>query len=66
MEDLSRLSYRLHRCGSGGGLDTSRGAVLVEGRSLQTSREPIAGVMDRRRSGQSSDSDSWSLHTAGL
>ncbi len=34
--------------------------------SRRTSSEPAAGVMDRRRSGQRSDSESRSLHTAGL
>jgi hypothetical protein len=43
-----------------------RAAAPVEDRSLQTSREPAAGVMDRRRSGQRSDSESRSLRTAGL
>ncbi len=41
-------------------------AALVEDWSRQTSREPAAGVMDRRRSGQRSDSESRSLRTAGL
>jgi hypothetical protein len=43
-----------------------RAAAPVEDRSRRTSREPAAGVMDRRRSGQSLDSGSWSLHTAEL
>jgi hypothetical protein len=43
-----------------------RAAAPVEDRSRQTSREPAAGVMDRQRSGQSSDSESRSLRTAGL
>ncbi len=34
--------------------------------SRRTSREPAAGVMDRRRSGQRSDSESRSMRTAGL
>jgi hypothetical protein len=41
-------------------------AAPVEDRSRRTSREPAAGVMDRRRSGQSSDSENRSLRTAGL
>ncbi len=43
-----------------------RAGVLVEDRSRRTSREPAAGVMDRRRSGQSLDLESRSLRTAGL
>ena len=42
-----------------------RAAAPVED-SRRTSREPAAGVMDWRRSGQRSDSESQSLHTAGL
>ncbi len=41
-------------------------AAPVEDRSRRTSREAAAGVMDWRRSGQSSDSESRSLRTAGL
>ncbi len=41
-------------------------AAPVEDRSRRTLREPAAGVMDRRRSGQRSDSESRSLRTAGL
>ena len=43
-----------------------RAAAPVEDRSRRISREPAAGVMDRRRSGQRSDSESRSLRTAGL
>ncbi len=43
-----------------------RAAAQVEDRSRPTSREPAARVMDRRRSGQSWDSESRSLCTAGL
>ncbi len=43
-----------------------RAAAPVGDRSRRTSREPPAGVMDRRRSGHSSDSESRSLRTAGL
>ncbi len=39
-------------------VDWRRRAAPVEDRSQRTSREPAAGVMDRRRSGQSSDSES--------
>ena len=42
-----------------------RAAAPVEGWGRRTSREPAAGVMDRR-GGQSSDADSRSLRTAGL
>ncbi len=42
-----------------------RAAAPVEDWSRRTLREPAAGVMDRW-SGQSSDSESRSLHTAGL
>ncbi len=38
----------------------------VEDQCQRTSREPAAGVMVRRRSGQSSDSESSSLHNDGL
>ncbi len=38
----------------------------MEDLSRQKSREPEAGVMDLRRSCQSSDSESRSLRTAGL
>ncbi len=41
-------------------------AAPVGDRSRRTSREPAAGVMDRRRSGQRSDSESRSLHTSVL
>jgi hypothetical protein len=41
-------------------------AAPVEDRNRQTLREPAAGVMDLLRSGQSSDSESRSLRTAGL
>jgi hypothetical protein len=43
-----------------------RAAVPVEDRSRRTSMEPAAGVMDRQRSGQCSESESRSLRTAGL
>ncbi len=43
-----------------------RAAARVEDRSRRTSREPAAGVMNRRRSGERSDSESRSLRTAGL
>jgi hypothetical protein len=59
---LRRRSYRRHS----GGDWRRRAAVPVEDRSRRTSREPTAGVMDRRRSGQRSDSESRSLRTAGL
>ena len=65
-----------HGGGTGGGPGTTRrqhrwrtgrcAAAPVEDRGRRTSREPAAGVMDRRRSGQSSDSESRSLRTAGL
>ncbi len=72
---------RRGRRGSGGGVTgytvaapvedwRHRAAAPVEDRSRQTSREPAAGVMvplmDLRRSGQRSDSESRSLRTAGL
>ncbi len=79
-----RRSYKLHICGIGGGPRAGgvtgyivaalgedwrrRAAAPVEDRSRRTSREPAAEVMDRRRSGQRSDSESRrrSLRTAGL
>jgi hypothetical protein len=77
-----RRSYKLHIGGIGGGPGAGgvtgyivaalmedwrrRAAAPVEDRRRRTSREPAAGVMDRRRSGQCSDSESRSLRTAGL
>jgi hypothetical protein len=60
-----RKRRRLHSGGFGTRLETSRGGA-GGGPGRRTSREPAAGVMDRRRSGQSSDSESRSLRTAGL
>ncbi len=68
-----RRSYKLHtaaelvedrgrRSGSNGGSLRRRTVALVEDRGQRTSREPAAGVMDRRPGGQSLDSES----TAGV
>jgi hypothetical protein len=72
-----RRSYKLHIGGIGGGLEPAASqatqwrlrwrtgdVALGHWWSRRTSREPVAGVMDRRRSGQSSESRS--LRTAGL
>jgi hypothetical protein len=56
--------YTLRRCRWTTGTDAA--AAPVEDRGWRTSRQPAAGVMSRRRSGQSSDSGSRSLRTAGL
>jgi hypothetical protein len=51
------------------GLETSRGGAgggPEADRSRRISREPAAGVMDRRRSCQSSDLEGRRLHTVGL
>jgi hypothetical protein len=50
-----RRCYKLHTA-----------AAPVEDRGRRTWKEPAAGVMDRRRSGQSPDSESRSLRPAGL
>ena len=77
-----RRSYKVHSGDIGGGPEPAElqatqwrlrwrtGDVARRRRwrtgSRRTSREPAAGVMDRRRSGQRSDSESRSLRTAGL
>jgi hypothetical protein len=68
--DVVRRRWRTRACGVTGYTVAApvedwrrRAEAPVEDRSLRTSREPAAGVMDRRRSGQSSDSESRSLHS---
>jgi hypothetical protein len=57
---------RRGRSGRTGGRPRRRAEVPVEDRGQLASREPAAGIVDRRRRRQSSDSESRSLRTAGL